>query len=398
MAGRFSHDFSRVRVHTESEAASLAAGQQARAYTVGHHVVFGGSRYAPHSEAGRRLLAHELAHVVQQSAAGMIAVQRQPLGGQVQNPPTASQVTEPRSAVAPADAPAVRQILQFLEQAQTAINNALVAGVVGRRRFTVLNKNVIEVTRRLSRLIDELQAGTLRIRFTTNLPTNTVAQYESLSNTMDLRPFQGIGVRAVAVSMFHEYTHVRQDRAVEARVATTLRPEAQTRGREIAQETEARLQEVYFEELLGAVNLAPPMSPDLGAEIARQVLLTDFEKMQSGTPGERREGAADVDTTISSAYAKQIQENVPGKIYVIEISDANHGLLHADSGTPRDLGAIAATVTTTLALEADLAAKMRAVPRLVTRLLAGPAGGRLAVATFSVVYRGRTITQFGIRP
>src|SRR5262249_22111670 len=155
---------------------------------------------------------------------------------------------------------------------------------------------------------------------------------------------------------------------------------------------EARLQQVYFEELLSAVNLAPPMSPDLGAEIARRVLLSDFEKMQSGTPRERRESAAHVRTTIGGAYAGQIQQNVPGKVYVIEIDDANHGLLHADSGTPRDLGAVAAIATTTLALEADLEAKMRAVPGLVTRLLAGPAGRRLAVATFSVVHRGRTIT------
>jgi hypothetical protein len=246
-------------------------------------------------------------------------------------------------------------------------------------------------------LIDELRAGTLRIRFTTNLPANTPAKYEFLSNTIKLRPFQGIGVRAVAVNMFHEYTHARQDRAVEARVATTLRPEAHTREQEIAQETEARLQGVYFEELLRVVKLAPPES-DLYVEVNSRLLLGNFEKMQSGTPRERREGAAHVGTAISSAYAEQIQQNVPGKIYVIEISDANHGLLHADSGIPRDLGAITATVTTTLALEADLEAKMRAVPGLVTRLLAGPAGGHLAVATFSVVYGGRTITQFAIRP
>jgi hypothetical protein len=63
---RFGHDFSRVRVHADAEAADSARAVNALAYTVGHHVVFGSGQYAPWSSAGRRLLAHELAHVVQQ--------------------------------------------------------------------------------------------------------------------------------------------------------------------------------------------------------------------------------------------------------------------------------------------------------------------------------------------
>jgi hypothetical protein len=77
MAPRFSFDFSRVRVHTDSEAADLAARERARAYTVGHHVVFGAGQYAAHRAAGQALLAHELGHVVQQSTAGVLALQRQ---------------------------------------------------------------------------------------------------------------------------------------------------------------------------------------------------------------------------------------------------------------------------------------------------------------------------------
>lgn len=63
---RFGHDFSRVRVHTGSRAAESARAVSARAYTVGSHVVFAQGQYAPHRAAGRGLLAHELAHVVQQ--------------------------------------------------------------------------------------------------------------------------------------------------------------------------------------------------------------------------------------------------------------------------------------------------------------------------------------------
>lgn len=66
MASRFGHDFSRVRVHTDARAAESARSVNALAYTVGSSVVFGAGQYAPHTLAGQRLLAHELAHVVQQ--------------------------------------------------------------------------------------------------------------------------------------------------------------------------------------------------------------------------------------------------------------------------------------------------------------------------------------------
>jgi len=68
MESRFGRDFSSVRVHTEQRAAQSAATVAAHAYTVGSHVVFGSGRYAPASRDGRRLLAHELAHVVQQAS------------------------------------------------------------------------------------------------------------------------------------------------------------------------------------------------------------------------------------------------------------------------------------------------------------------------------------------
>lgn len=63
------HDFSRVRVHAGPRAAASAAAVGAEAYTVGRHVVFGAGRYAPGSDAGLRLLAHELTHTLQQGQA-----------------------------------------------------------------------------------------------------------------------------------------------------------------------------------------------------------------------------------------------------------------------------------------------------------------------------------------
>jgi Domain of unknown function (DUF4157) len=80
MKMRFKHDFSQVRVHATGEASELAVALQARAYAAGPHVVFGRAQYAPDQPAGRALLTHELAHVVQQERAGLQAVQRQDLG------------------------------------------------------------------------------------------------------------------------------------------------------------------------------------------------------------------------------------------------------------------------------------------------------------------------------
>ena len=66
METRFDHDFSQVRIHTDSQAANSAKALNAKAYTFGQNVIFGAGRYAPGTHDGKRLLAHELTHVVQQ--------------------------------------------------------------------------------------------------------------------------------------------------------------------------------------------------------------------------------------------------------------------------------------------------------------------------------------------
>jgi Domain of unknown function (DUF4157) len=68
MEPRLGHDFGRVRVHSDGQAAASAHAVDALAYTVGPQVVFGGGQYSPQSTAGRALIAHELTHVVQQQA------------------------------------------------------------------------------------------------------------------------------------------------------------------------------------------------------------------------------------------------------------------------------------------------------------------------------------------
>jgi hypothetical protein len=69
MEPRFGYDFSGVELHTDAHAAASAEAVGARAYTVGQHIVLGSAAGAPGTAEGRALLAHELAHVVQQGQA-----------------------------------------------------------------------------------------------------------------------------------------------------------------------------------------------------------------------------------------------------------------------------------------------------------------------------------------
>ncbi len=67
METRFGHDFSGVRIHTDAKAAKSAQAVNAKAYTVGSNVVFGGGQYSIGKNEGKGLLAHELTHVIQQN-------------------------------------------------------------------------------------------------------------------------------------------------------------------------------------------------------------------------------------------------------------------------------------------------------------------------------------------
>ena len=76
MEQRFGHDFSKVRVHSGAPAEMSARDMNAHAYTVGHHIVFAAGQFAPGTQAGQRLIAHELTHVVQQSGSDGVTVDK----------------------------------------------------------------------------------------------------------------------------------------------------------------------------------------------------------------------------------------------------------------------------------------------------------------------------------
>ncbi len=62
---RFGHDFSHIRVHTDTAAGESSRAVGAQAYTLGSHIVFAGGRFSPHTVDGRKLIAHELTHTLQ---------------------------------------------------------------------------------------------------------------------------------------------------------------------------------------------------------------------------------------------------------------------------------------------------------------------------------------------
>jgi hypothetical protein len=70
---RFGHDFSNVRVHTGVNATKIAESIYARAFTIGNNIVFGHGQYSASTDKGRRLLGHELTHVIQQDKSGFVS-------------------------------------------------------------------------------------------------------------------------------------------------------------------------------------------------------------------------------------------------------------------------------------------------------------------------------------
>ncbi|MCW3058999.1 MAG: hypothetical protein JWQ02_820 [Capsulimonas sp.] len=112
MEPRFGHDFSGVRIHSDAQASRSAEEVSARAYTVGSDIAFRSGEYSPGGSDGKRLLAHELTHVVQQGATSGPSLSRAPQTtassrSVVQRDPTTPTTATPSAAPAPTDAKAV---------------------------------------------------------------------------------------------------------------------------------------------------------------------------------------------------------------------------------------------------------------------------------------------------
>ena len=119
MESRFGHDFGSVRVHTDAQAAESARAVNAEAFTVGDQIVFGIGRFSPHSFHGRKLIAHELTHTIQQSGNAKTQVQR--LAANLDFKDLARRIYKAISGPG-TDEEAVYRALQQLERDPTAID------------------------------------------------------------------------------------------------------------------------------------------------------------------------------------------------------------------------------------------------------------------------------------
>lgn len=119
MEGRFGHDFSRVRVHADASAAQSASELGAQAYAAGSDVVFAAGRFAPGTHEGRRLIAHELTHVVQQAP----VTGSHPVATSLQRRPGGT--APPPVKTAPPSDEAIRALVDALDAFLTRWNHAL---------------------------------------------------------------------------------------------------------------------------------------------------------------------------------------------------------------------------------------------------------------------------------
>src|SRR2546423_14087055 len=134
MESRLGADFGDVRVHTDATASESARSVQAHAYTVGSDVVFQSGKYAPESESGKRMLAHELTHVVQQRS-GPVAGTPAEGGIKISHPAdsfeqaaesSADRVMSAQPAGPPAASPAPASVQRQADEEEDALQGTFV--------------------------------------------------------------------------------------------------------------------------------------------------------------------------------------------------------------------------------------------------------------------------------
>jgi len=129
---RFDRDFSHVRIHADANAASSANAVDARAYTVGNHIAFAAGEYNPSNHSGRLLMAHELAHVVQQGASPQQAVRRDD-----KKPAASPEITiSPRTGPTPKDCDAFSWTINWVINPKTEKGGWLIQHIDGKFDIT----------------------------------------------------------------------------------------------------------------------------------------------------------------------------------------------------------------------------------------------------------------------
>lgn len=181
---RLGVDLGPVRIHDGPSAAAAARALDARAFTVGRHIAFQADAFDPHTRPGRKLLAHELAHTVQQS--GGSATGRPSGAGAASGPPVVQRQPAGVSVRSPAAEEALTQV-------------STVAGAVAGRPLTHEERDVAE----------SVFAGSVdlsRVRIVAGAPV----EWRTVGNTIYVPEDFSIADSAMRQTFVHEMTHVWQ--------------------------------------------------------------------------------------------------------------------------------------------------------------------------------------------
>jgi hypothetical protein len=242
MGARFGQDFSRVRVHADAGAGQSSRMVNARAYTVGRDIVFGTGQYAPATEDGRNLIAHELAHVVQQGgeaslpAGGGLAIDN---AGEAQAD-RAAQTAGPGSAVTGpvrSQGPALQRKVEMrdvgrgeqsgfarlpeLIERLNAVSTGLTFAMVGRELTYTLRPDgmLSDFDRQMMEFIDQDTLIPLRLTNRHGLLGSRVTGYNDrvqeddwgsgYVDVDDLLASSDLGIQAVMVHILRERTATR---------------------------------------------------------------------------------------------------------------------------------------------------------------------------------------------
>lgn len=317
-------------------------------------------------------------------------------------PPAAARLTDTTVRVLPAERAMFDQLRSFFQSLPAQFEALLQSPPASEAWIRSDNPNIQAVLTSLNQLVSDLNSENFTIRFDHPGTGESAASYDSLNDEMHVQPFSNDGERnLVAVDLFHEYTHIEQDRLAEAARAAQRTPQAHTREEDLQGEIGARRQQVYFSGLLRASgNRFPGSQRGFNAELSDRVFMRRFERERTAaTQRERTAATREIRSEIESNYTGQLERNAAIRTYSVTISADNHAMLHHDvsgQSSPYDLGALPAQLRNISSLRGLLQTRIRAVS-FYDNLYSDSSGATFNIITFLVTFQDSKITEFGLQ-